>query len=368
MFRQISCLLQNFLERLLQFLFKLAKDVPYNSESDTKTWELNDVLDKLKNDDLYFTYEDTYGFLADIKEIRSHKLKNGLDLNLPHKSIFVIQRFRYFMKYFTYEGNQKFYKCNVSFEKSKGKKDSIDIDEEFGDYDFFDAEDLFTKYRQINPIRPDLEATLNFWCMSPSVAFKDAFEDSHSVILASGTLYPFQTLKTELGFPFHSEMEGKQIIPDKQIFATVVSKSSNNLTFKFTYKHMEKNPQLYFELLQTICDVCKIVPKGILVFVSSYRILNEIKEHMKSENLKSDIEKHKKIFFESNESKISEEIFNEYSHTIKNTSSGAIMFAVFRGKFSEGIDFPDDLARCVICVGIPCPNIKDENLLQKKSF
>jgi hypothetical protein len=41
---------------------------------------------------------------------------------------------------------------------------------------------------------------------------------------------------------------------------------------------------------------------------------------------------------------------------------GALMLAVFRGKVSEGIDFTDDRARCVIAVGIPFPNAMDEQV------
>lgn len=42
--------------------------------------------------------------------------------------------------------------------------------------------------------------------------------------------------------------------------------------------------------------------------------------------------------------------------------TGALMLAVFRGKVSEGIDFTDNLARCVITVGIPYPNTMDEQV------
>jgi fanconi anemia group J protein len=65
------------------------------------------------------------------------------------------------------------------------------------------------------------------------------------------------------------------------------------------------------------------------------------------------------------------EVMEEFDQAILNTGigvDGALMLAVFRGKISEGIDFADDKARCVICVGIPFPSVKDELVLQKKRF
>uniref|UniRef100_A0A0N5CAU1 HELICc2 domain-containing protein n=1 Tax=Strongyloides papillosus TaxID=174720 RepID=A0A0N5CAU1_STREA len=37
-------------------------------------------------------------------------------------------------------------------------------------------------------------------------------------------------------------------------------------------------------------------------------------------------------------------------------------------EFSEGIDFGDDLARCVICIGIPLYNIGDHQVIEKRQF
>ena len=50
------------------------------------------------------------------------------------------------------------------------------------------------------------------------------------------------------------------------------------------------------------------------------------------------------------------------------SSQGAILFAVCKGKVSEGIDFADELARAVIMVGIPYPPVADKQIEFKKNY
>ena len=47
---------------------------------------------------------------------------------------------------------------------------------------------------------------------------------------------------------------------------------------------------------------------------------------------------------------------------------GSLLFAVFRGKCSEGLDFKDNAARAVFCIGIPFPNLGDVKVNLKKQF
>src|ERR1700722_17259093 len=54
--------------------------------------------------------------------------------------------------------------------------------------------------------------------------------------------------------------------------------------------------------------------------------------------------------------------------TPRSPQTGAIFFAVYRGKVSEGLDFIDDNARAVIAVGIPYPAIGDQPIALKKDF
>jgi Rad3-related DNA helicase len=46
-------------------------------------------------------------------------------------------------------------------------------------------------------------------------------------------------------------------------------------------------------------------------------------------------------------------------------SDGAILMGVCRGRISEGLDFSDRAARCVIVVGIPYPQLKDPRVVLK---
>ena len=48
--------------------------------------------------------------------------------------------------------------------------------------------------------------------------------------------------------------------------------------------------------------------------------------------------------------------------------TGALMLAVCRGKVSEGLDFTDNNARAVVCVGIPFPNFKDTQVELKREY
>lgn len=48
--------------------------------------------------------------------------------------------------------------------------------------------------------------------------------------------------------------------------------------------------------------------------------------------------------------------------------TGALLFAVYRGKISEGLDLRDDNCRAVIPVGIPYPAFKDPRVVLKREF
>jgi Fanconi anemia group J protein len=49
-------------------------------------------------------------------------------------------------------------------------------------------------------------------------------------------------------------------------------------------------------------------------------------------------------------------------------SKGGLLLAVCRGRASEGMDFSDNNARCVITLGIPYPNVQNEEVMFKRNY
>uniref|UniRef100_A0A0K0CV69 DNA helicase n=1 Tax=Angiostrongylus cantonensis TaxID=6313 RepID=A0A0K0CV69_ANGCA len=221
-----------------------------------------------------------------------------------------------------------------------------------------------------DPLKPGFRTCIGLWCMGPELAFNSAFVNCRSVILASGTLCPVETLKTELGFKFHSQMEGDHVVPTEQIFASVLPVGPSGHKLCATFRNYgDENSQFISELALVIRSICMLVPKGILCFFPSYRMLAMVYDFMERTSILRQV-----VVKEPRRSSDLHMVMEEYESAVSNPAlhgekvDGGLMLAVFRGKVSEGLDFSDDLARVVIAVGIPFPNAFDELVKEKKNY
>ena len=100
------------------------------------------------------------------------------------------------------------------------------------------------------------------------------------------------------------------------------------------------------ELGRVLLNLVNIVPGGIVVFFPSYDYEKLVHRHLSESGVYAKITAKKKIFREPKNSSDLDKILSDYSSTVR-LSGGALLMAVVGGKMSEGINFSDDLGRCV---------------------
>lgn len=131
------------------------------------------------------------------------------------------------------------------------------------------------------------------------------------------------------------------------------------------------------DLAMLILNICNVIPAGIVCFFTSYDIMDQFYKHIVDTKMIEKIQQKKKFFKESRFSgQQTEKMLSDYAKSIKSTSkclepgsqSGAIMFSVIGGKLSEGLNFSDDLGRCVCVIGLPFPNKSNPELAEKMKY
>ena len=114
------------------------------------------------------------------------------------------------------------------------------------------------------------------------------------------------------------------------------------------------------ELGNTLIELCKTVPSGVVVFFTSYKQEAAFYDLWQKNGLLQKLEAQKTIFTEPKKTSDVDELLEKYGRSVR--TRGAILFAVVGGKVSEGINFTGELCRAVIMIGLPFPDIKSVEL------
>ncbi|KAM3747686.1 hypothetical protein ACB098_05G053700 [Castanea mollissima] len=217
--------------------------------------------------------------------------------------------------------------------------------------------------------------TLSWWCFNPGIALEEFHKlDVGSIILTSGTLSPMDSFALELKLEFPVRLENPHVITPSQIWAGVVSAGPSSCSFNSSYRNRD-SVEYKQELGNAIVNFARIVPDGLLVFFSSYYIMDQCigcwknMSHANSTTIWERICKHKKPVIEPRQSSMFSLSIEDYMAKLKDTSaSGAIFFAVCRGKVSEGLDFADHAGRAVVITGMPFATMNDPKVRLKREF
>lgn len=210
---------------------------------------------------------------------------------------------------------------------------------------------------------------LNLWCLNAAIPFHAISSSARSVIVTSGTLAPANSFSGELGMRFDVAKSLPHVVNVRsQVFASIVASGPNDVKFDATYRGASSF-EFQDSLGGALVSFCESIPGGVLVFLPSYRLLKVLVTRWKVSGIWSQIEKTKgAVYIEpvSRGDEFDQTILSYSSHA--NSSDGAILFGVCRGKISEGLDFKDAAARAVIAVGIPYPHSRCPHLLKKRAW
>ncbi|XP_072622350.1 ATP-dependent DNA helicase DDX11 isoform X3 [Vulpes vulpes] len=163
------------------------------------------------------------------------------------------------------------------------------------------------------------------------------------------------------------------VIPPDNILPLIICSGPSSQQLEFTYQKREL-PQMMDETGRILCNLCTVVPGGVVCFFPSYEYQRQVYAHWDKSGLLARLAVRKKIFQEPKRANQVEQVLMEYSRCIKccgqagGTVTGALLLSVVGGKMSEGINFSDDLGRCVVMVGMPYPNIKSPELQEKMAY
>ncbi|EEY67719.1 uncharacterized protein PITG_17950 [Phytophthora infestans T30-4] len=220
------------------------------------------------------------------------------------------------------------------------------------------------------------ELKMCIWCLNAAVAFSDIASQARSVILTSGTLSPMESFAGELGVDFPIRLEANHVVNmRKQVFIGAVMHGPGNVDLQSTYNN-QQDPRYQDSMGQLLLQYSQAIPGGILMFFPSYSLLNKLTTRWKKTKLWGEIEQFKAIYSEPrNAGKDFDRLLEDYKETITcskdgddGNKTGAVFLAVYRGKVSEGIDFSNDNARAVLCVGIPFPSVKELQVSLKRKY
>lgn len=201
-------------------------------------------------------------------------------------------------------------------------------------------------------------------CLDPALAFRDIREKNpHNIILMSGTLSPMSNLGRmfDVKATIH---DYPSIVPMRNVQVLVLRTGPYDGPLTSEYKH-RNNPAIGEAYGETIQQIVAQVPNGSLIFFPSYGFMRQLLRIWSQQGILDQMkDMGHNLFFETPDA--GKSLIDEYrEHAL---SGNAVLFAVCRGKLSEGADFPDATGRAAILAGVPFPDLSDPKVKAQRQY
>ncbi|KAI1727350.1 hypothetical protein Ddc_04651 [Ditylenchus destructor] len=184
---------------------------------------------------------------------------------------------------------------------------------------------------------------LRFLLLNPADRLREIANDCRSLILVGGTMRPVDQLMD--AFERVCNLPGDRIcqfacghvIDDSQLTALSLARGPNRMELNLNFSS-RSNQEMLVSISQTFVNLLRHVPNGVNV---------------------------KPVFIESRDG--GDDVWTNFCVACRN-GKGAFLLAVVGGKLSEGINFSDELGRCVFMVGLPYANKNSVELRERMKY
>ncbi|XP_058454504.1 ATP-dependent DNA helicase DDX11 [Malaya genurostris] len=214
---------------------------------------------------------------------------------------------------------------------------------------------------------------MKYLLLNPGARFNEILTSCRSLILAGGTMQPVDELTEQLfkSCPERVQLKSyRHVVPQDAVLPLAIAKGPSGKELLFNYSNRQ-NKELLNELTSTLINICQVVPNGVVCFFSSYDYLEQFFANLLESGRLARLEERKQVFREPRGSGNVDKVLADYSKAARQwtgSRTGALMLSVVGGKLSEGLNFADELGRCVVVVGLPYPNRTSPELMERMRY
>ena len=220
------------------------------------------------------------------------------------------------------------------------------------------------------PLAP--QSSLSFLMLNPSVPFLPLLRHARAVLLLGGTMQPFahyhHHLLPTLPSTHLRVFSCSHVTPPSHILCLSFATGPTSTPLLLSHSAQSQPAQLA-EVSRILLNLVPLVPAGMVVFFPSYSLLSTVVNYWRSTAVWQQLSDRKRLFIDASvaASNTADTLLSSYTSHVR-AGGGGLLCSVVGGRLSEGINFTDELCRCVVVIGMPYPNPTDAEIKAKRQW
>jgi len=196
---------------------------------------------------------------------------------------------------------------------------------------------------------------IEYRCLDPSLAVAPLVEEASGAIVMSGTLTPLDTFSEIIGLGDAAQRSYPSIQKSRRIRMVVET--------GVTTSYRERTEEMIARIGEAVAGAVESVDQGVLLFFTQRGFMNKCLDVWASRGYVTGRGGRlylggKQLYREGSDARRNRDVVARYKRMAVGVG-GAVLCCVFRGRNSEGSNFPGDEARGIVLVGVPYANYGD---------